>query len=135
MSFSTGYLNQQANISNEHMWDHSQGQQGTTQRHTHAYAYAYNGYALGVEPRPAENLDGVGDRLVTVVRREALSHRREHGVADPLVVHVRRLVCQQPRRLRAHSHVRDHELHRLVLGNRLAHRLALDGVRLRGRGG
>mmetsp|Transcript_13521 Transcript_13521/g.20427 ORF Transcript_13521/g.20427 Transcript_13521/m.20427 type:complete len:270 (+) Transcript_13521:69-878(+) len=76
---------------------------------------------LHVESGAPEDLHRVGADLVAVVAGEYLGHACEHGVGPPAVDLVGALVSQQPRRLDAGRHVRQHKGDHLVVENGRAH--------------
>src|SRR5882672_7846185 len=59
---------------------------------------------------------------------EVLCHPRLEVGAVAARLRLRRVQDEEPRCLGARRHLRDHQLHRLVLRDRLAERLALEGV-------
>src|SRR5581483_6470365 len=76
----------------------------------------------------AVDAEGLLDDLLARLRGEELRHPRLEVGALARVLHARRLEREHPRRLDLRRHVGELELDRLVLGDRLAERLALLAV-------
>src|SRR5881296_2409186 len=84
---------------------------------------------LVAEAIPAVDLDRVVRDALRHLRREELRDARLARVRLSLVFQIARAPHEKPRGLGVDDHVRDHLLHQLVPGDRLAERLALGRVR------